>query len=148
MDNSTSFDALKGGWHLFRTSWKPMAAYTLLVWVATLCVLSPLVSWVMNRLVLQSGELFVSNSEMLNCLLLLSLMTIFLSSHPALGSYEPFAMMFSLNGVGIQWFILPLALIGSFFMSAFWCRFFCPCGHALTNLIQFRKKLIKIFKRK
>jgi len=81
-----------------------------------------------------------------NFLLWFSLMTIFLSSHPALGSYEPFSMMFSLNGVGIQWFILPLALIGSFFMSAFWCRFFCPCGHALTNLVQFRKKLIKIFR--
>jgi len=86
--------------------------------------------------------------SMANFLLWISLMTIFLSSHPALGSYEPFAMMFSLNGVGIQWFILPLALIGSFFMSAFWCRFFCPCGHALTELVQFRKKVIRIFKRK
>jgi Na+-translocating ferredoxin:NAD+ oxidoreductase RnfG subunit len=83
-----------------------------------------------------------------NFLLWLSLMVIFLSKHPALGSYEPFAMMFSLNGTGIQWFILPLALIGSFFMSSFWCRFFCPCGHALTNLIQFRNKFIKIIKRK
>ena len=69
MKNSTSFDALKGGWHLFRTSWKPMAAYTLLVWVATLGVLSPLVSWVLNRLVAQSGELVVGNSELLNWLL-------------------------------------------------------------------------------
>ena len=81
-----------------------------------------------------------------NFLLWSSLMVIFLSKHPALGSYEPFAMMFSLNGVGIQWFILPLALIGSFFMSSFWCRFFCPCGHALTNLVQFRKKLIQLFR--
>ncbi len=81
----------------------------------------------------------------MNFLLWLSMMTAFLSSHPALGSYEPFAMMFSLDGVGIQWFILPLALIGSFFTSAFWCRFFCPCGHALTKLIQFRKKIVKIF---
>ena len=82
-----------------------------------------------------------------NFLLWLSLMIAFLSSHPALGSYEPFAMMFSLDGVGIQWFILPLALIGSFFMSAFWCRFFCPCGHGLTKLIKFRKKIVKIFQR-
>jgi len=57
-------------------------------------------------------------------------------------------MMFSLNGVGIQWFILPVALIGSFFMSTFWCRFFCPCGHALTKLVQFRKKLLQVFKQK
>jgi hypothetical protein len=86
--------------------------------------------------------------SIINFLLWLSLMVIFLSRHPAFGSYEPFAMMFSLNGTGIQWFILPLALIGSFFMSTFWCRFFCPCGHTLTNLIQFRNKFIKIIKRK
>ena len=81
-----------------------------------------------------------------NVLLWLALMTSFLASHPALGSYEPFAMMFSLNGVGIQWFLLPLALIGSFFMSTFWCRFFCPCGHALTKLRQYRKTILNIFK--
>jgi glycerophosphoryl diester phosphodiesterase len=69
MENSTSFEALKGGWHLFRGSWKPMAAYALLVWVATLCVLSPLGSWAINQLVAQSGELVVGNSEILNWLL-------------------------------------------------------------------------------
>jgi glycerophosphoryl diester phosphodiesterase len=69
MENTTSFDALKGGWQLFRSSWKPMVAYALLVWVATLCVLSPLVSWAINRLVAQSGELVVGNNEILNWLL-------------------------------------------------------------------------------
>jgi hypothetical protein len=82
--------------------------------------------------------------SMVNFLLWLSLMVIFLSKHPALGSFEPFAMMFSLNGTGIQWFILPLALIGSFFMSTFWCRFFCPCGQALTKLGQFRKSFLNL----
>jgi Na+-translocating ferredoxin:NAD+ oxidoreductase RnfG subunit len=81
-----------------------------------------------------------------NFLLWLSLMTIFLSANPALGSFEPFAMMFSLTGAGIQWFILPLALIGSFFMSTFWCRFFCPCGHFITQLVRFRKKVLTVFK--
>ncbi len=83
-----------------------------------------------------------------NFLLWLSLMTIFLSANPALGSFEPFAMMFSLTGVGLQWFILPLALIGSIFMSTFWCRFFCPCGHFITKLVQARKKVVGVFKRK
>ena len=46
-----------------------MAAYTLLVWVTTLCILSPLVTWVLNRMVAQSGELVVGNSEILNWLL-------------------------------------------------------------------------------
>ncbi len=93
-----------------------------------------------------SRALLKRTRSMVNFLLWLSLMIIFLSQHPALGSFEPFAMMFSLNGTGIQWFILPLALIGSFFMSTFWCRFFCPCGHTLTKLVQFRKKLVQIFR--
>jgi hypothetical protein len=46
-----------------------MAAYALVVWVATLCFLSPLVSWAINRLVAQSGELVVGNNEILNWLL-------------------------------------------------------------------------------
>ncbi len=83
--------------------------------------------------------------SIVNFLLWLALMVIFLSKHPALGSFEPFAMMFSLNGTGIQWFILPLALIGSFFMSTFWCRFFCPCGQALTKMLQFRKSALNLF---
>jgi hypothetical protein len=81
---------------------------------------------------------------LVNFLLWFSLMIIFLSKHPALGSFEPFAMMFSLNGTGVQWFILPLALIGSFFMSTFWCRFFCPCGQALTKMIQIRKSVLNL----
>jgi hypothetical protein len=86
--------------------------------------------------------------KIVNFLLWLSLMIIFLSKHPALGSFEPFAMMFSLNGTGIQWFILPMALIGSFFMSTFWCRFFCPCGQAFTKIVQFRKNALNLFKSK
>jgi len=92
-----------------------------------------------------SPGILKQSKSVANFLLWLALMTSFLASHPALGSYEPFAMMFSLNGVGIQWFLLPLALIGSFFMSTFWCRFFCPCGHALTKLRQYRKKILDVF---
>ena len=93
-----------------------------------------------------SPAILKRSKSVANILLWLALMTSFLASHPALGSYEPFAMMFSLNGVGIQWFLLPLALIGSFFMSTFWCRFFCPCGQALTKLRQYRKKILDILK--
>ena len=95
-----------------------------------------------------SRALLKRTRTVVNFLLWLSLMVIFLSKHPALGSFEPFAMMFSLNGTGIQWFILPMALIGSFFMATFWCRFFCPCGQALTKLRQFRKSVLNIFQPK
>ncbi len=55
-------------------------------------------------------------------------------------------MMFSLEGIGIQWYILPLALIGSFFMSNFWCRFFCPAGNALSMLVRLRRRAISFFR--
>jgi Na+-translocating ferredoxin:NAD+ oxidoreductase RnfG subunit len=69
------------------------------------------------------------------------LMLIFVSTHPALGSYEPFAMMFSLEGIGIQWYILPAALMGSFFVSSFWCRLFCPVGFFLNEGVRTRRSI-------
>ena len=69
----------------------------------------------------------------------IALMLIFLSAHPALGSYEPFAMMFSLEGLGIQWYILPAALLGSLFVPSFWCRLFCPVGLYLNEIVRLRR---------
>ena len=70
-----------------------------------------------------------------------ALMLIFLSAHPALGSYEPFAMMFSLEGLGIQWYILPAALMGSLFVPLFWCRLFCPVGLYLNEMVRLRRSI-------
>ena len=72
-----------------------------------------------------------------------ALMLIFLSAHPTLGSYEPFAMMFSLTGAGVQWYILPLSLVGSFFVLNFWCRLFCPVGLVLNDMVRVRRSLLK-----
>ena len=77
----------------------------------------------------------------LSFFLWVSLMVIFLTRNPSLGSYEPFSMMFSLNGVGIQWYILPASIIGAFFVPLFWCRFFCPLGHCINRLVLLRKKI-------
>lgn len=77
-----------------------------------------------------------------------ALMLIFLSAHPALGSYEPFAMMFSLEGMGIQWYILPATLLGSLFVPSFWCRMFCPVGLYLNEMVRLRRKFLKLFKPK
>jgi Na+-translocating ferredoxin:NAD+ oxidoreductase RnfG subunit len=79
-----------------------------------------------------------------NFLLWLALMLIFLLQLPSAGAFEPFAMMFSLEGVGIQWYILPLSIIGAFFMSLFWCRFFCPAGNALSWILKGRKKVFSL----
>ncbi len=78
-----------------------------------------------------------------------ALMLIFLSTHPALGSYEPFAMMFSLDGLGIQWYILPATILGSFFVPSFWCRLFCPVGLYLNEMVSFRRAITqRIFGKK
>ena len=71
----------------------------------------------------------------------IALMLIFLSAHPALGSYEPFAMIFSLEGVGIQWYILPASLLGALFVPNFWCRLFCPVGLFLNEGVRARRTI-------
>lgn len=75
----------------------------------------------------------------------IALILIFLSTHPALGSYEPFAMMFSLEGLGIQWYILPISLLGSLFVPSFWCRMFCPVGLYLNELVRLRRAIRERF---
>lgn len=109
------------------------------------------IGFVLNKI---SGQKFSPSKGVMNYakpvsnfLLWLALMIIFLSSHPAAGAFEPFAMIFSLNGDGVHWFLLPLVLVGSFFISLFWCRFFCPCGHGLSTLLRFRKKTITLIQR-
>ncbi len=71
-----------------------------------------------------------------------ALMLIFLSRHPALGSYEPFSMMFSLKGIGIQWYILPISLLGAFLIPQFWCRLFCPVGLTLSEAVRIRQSAV------
>jgi polyferredoxin len=93
-----------------------------------------------------SSALLARSKMVANVLLWLALMIIFLSSHPSLGAYEPFAMMFSLQGIGVQWYILPISIIGAFFITNFWCRFFCPVGRSLTTILQFRRKVFSLFK--
>ncbi len=68
-----------------------------------------------------------------------ALMLIFLTTHPTLGSYEPFAIVFSLTGLGVQWYLLPLSLVGSFFVLNFWCRLFCPVGLFLNDGVRVRR---------
>ncbi|WP_299805303.1 FMN-binding protein [uncultured Shewanella sp.] len=74
-------------------------------------------------------------------------MLIFLSGHPALGSYEPFSMMFALEGVGLQWYILPLSLFGACFIPDFWCRYFCPVGLIINESVKLRRKALNRFKK-
>ncbi|SDK42837.1 hypothetical protein SAMN04488540_1358 [Ferrimonas sediminum] len=83
-----------------------------------------------------------------NTLLWLSLMLIFLSRTPAIGSYEPFSMLFSLDGLGVQWYILPLSLFGAFLVSDFWCRLLCPLGRFLNYSLEMRAKTVQQMKKR
>ncbi len=71
-----------------------------------------------------------------------ALLLIFLARHPALGSYEPFSMMFALEGMGIQWYILPISLFGAFLVPQFWCRLFCPVGLTLSEAVRLRRSAV------
>lgn len=75
-----------------------------------------------------------------------SLIIIFLTSNPALGSYEPFATLFGLEGIGVQWYILPTVILGSFFLNRFWCRFFCPVGLVFRLTVKLRSKTKRFLK--
>jgi hypothetical protein len=86
-------------------------------------------------------------SKMPMFLVWLSLMLIFISANPSLAAYEPFAILFSLQGVGVQWYILPCSLIGALFFSNFFCRFFCPVGGILTWIMKRRKQVVNLYNR-
>ncbi|MGL1862663.1 MAG: FMN-binding protein [Pseudodesulfovibrio sp.] len=89
------------------------------------------------------GHIAAYAQRTVSLLLWLSLVTIFLTRNPALGSFEPFSMAFSLNGEGLQWFLLPASVIGAFFIPTFWCRYFCPLGLGLNKLVSIRKSITK-----
>ncbi|WP_368293002.1 4Fe-4S binding protein [Dehalobacter sp. TBBPA1] len=74
-------------------------------------------------------------------LIYLALIGAFLTKSPSFAGYEPFATLFGRQGFGIQWLILPVVIFSSFFISRFWCRFFCP-GLILNEMILRPRKYI------
>ena len=79
-----------------------------------------------------------------------AMMIAFITSNPGLATFEPFGPLFSLKGMGIQWYMISIALIGSFLIPRFWCRFFCPVGLFLKHLAKvgshlkmYRQKVLK-----
>ena len=77
-------------------------------------------------------------------MLWLALMITFVTSNPALGTYEPFAVLFSLKGLGIQWYLVSVAIIGAFMIPRFWCRFFCPVGLCLDATAKLGRRLARL----
>ena len=77
----------------------------------------------------------------------LALFIIFMTANPAMGAYEPFSTFFRLEGIGVQWCILPAVILGSFILTKFFCRFFCPVGVVLKFLVKSRHNLERVIKR-
>ena len=69
------------------------------------------------------------------------LMVGLLTTNPTAGAYEPFGMIFSLQGEGIRWYIMPAVVIGCFFIPNLFCRYLCPAGEALNRLTRMRNQL-------
>ncbi|USD37305.1 FMN-binding protein [Ferrimonas sp. SCSIO 43195] len=67
-----------------------------------------------------------------------------LTTVPIAGSYEPFSMIFSLQGVGVQWAILPAVVVGCTFVPQLFCRYFCPAGQGIEYLTAFRNWLVSL----
>ncbi|CAM3613894.1 FMN-binding protein [Parendozoicomonas haliclonae] len=65
-----------------------------------------------------------------------------LTANPTAGAYEPFGMIFSLQGEGLQWYIMPATVIGSFFIANMFCRYLCPAGEALNRLVAIRNSVV------
>ena len=83
---------------------------------------------------------FKKHSMQVNGFLLwLVLIIALLKSNTTMSSYEPFSMMFSLQGNGVQWFIFPVMIIGSMFVSQFFCKYFCPIGALSFYSLKARK---------
>ena len=72
-----------------------------------------------------------------------ALMVGFLTINPNAGAYEPFSLVFSLEGEGIQWFIMPIVLIGCFFIPEMFCRFFCPAGEMMSTILRVRNSVVQ-----
>jgi NosR/NirI family transcriptional regulator, nitrous oxide reductase regulator len=64
-----------------------------------------------------------------------------LLKNPGQATYEPFAPLFSLNGFGIQWFLLPVIIFSSFFIARIWCHYFCPVSPVLEVVSKAGRKL-------
>ena len=73
----------------------------------------------------------------------LALMITFITSNPDMGTFEPFATLFGFKGVGIQWYLVSVAIVGSFLIPRFWCRFFCPVGAFLKQVLKLKRNFIK-----
>jgi hypothetical protein len=86
----------------------------------------------LNKRIVQVGEYLAYS------LLWLSFMIMFLTTNPALGAFEPYSTLFHLKGIGTQWYLVSVTVLGSVLIPRFWCRFFCPVGIFFKQVYRWR----------
>lgn len=57
---------------------------------------------------------------------------------PSLASYEPFAVLFNLDGSFFEWGLLVISFTGALVIPRFWCVLLCPVGAALNWMLKLR----------
>jgi len=75
-----------------------------------------------------------------NLVVLVAIAAALATAQPARASYEPFAALFALKGTTLQWFLLLIILIVSFFIRRPWCHYFCPMRSCERALLDIRQK--------
>ena len=72
-----------------------------------------------------------------------TLIIAFITGNAANASTEPFGTLFGLIGTPFQWYLVSIAIGGSFLIPKFWCRFFCPAGVCYHKLSGIRRVVAK-----
>ncbi len=78
-----------------------------------------------------------------NRVVLVAIAAALATAQPARASYEPFAALFALTGTTLQWFLLLIILVVSFFIRRPWCHFFCPMRSCERALLDIRTNLLR-----
>ncbi len=81
--------------------------------------------------------------RLLNVIVFVAVFIALLTLQPALASYEPFAVLFSLRGTTLQWLLLFVVLVVSLTIRNPWCNFFCPMRSAELLLKEVRRAFRK-----
>lgn len=81
-------------------------------------------------------------------LLWLTLMLVFIYFNPGISVFEPWNVLFTLNGTMIQWVLLAAVLITAILIHNIWCRYLCPVGATLEIILKIRKAVVSPWRRK
>ena len=81
-------------------------------------------------------------------LLWLALLFVLLLRNPTVSVFEPWNVLFSLEGTGDQWLLMLLSLFVAMLIYDFWCYYLCPVGAVMDIILKVRKGVTALWNRK